>query len=304
MAFSFVGSAAQACYGADMNRKAFTLIELLVVIAIIAILAAILFPVFAQAKDAAKKTQSVSNMKQLATGTMIYLADYDDTMPPSAYPRFATTGVTVVSVYDMLQPYLKNVNILTSPSDQPAQSWRARLNALGLQNDIVERASYVPNLGLFADNLCGLPIKSAYTPVGSHTALSDPVQTIMFFDGYIKQGVPALDFFTFLGQARHAEQLVINFADGHAKTFRWSAVKSIASSTPTPAGSRAPVYYSWRTDTVNCGSTGFCRTNGQLQSVPSVPVGYTENGTAGPYNDLHGIPGSNITDSEDTVPCP
>jgi len=64
-----------------MNRKAFTLIELLVVIAIIAILAAILFPVFAQAKEAAKKTVTMSNAKQYGTAANIYLADSDDVMP-------------------------------------------------------------------------------------------------------------------------------------------------------------------------------------------------------------------------------
>lgn len=62
-----------------MPKKAFTLIELLVVIAIIAILAAILFPVFAQAKEAAKKTADLSNQKQHATATMMYATDYDDT---------------------------------------------------------------------------------------------------------------------------------------------------------------------------------------------------------------------------------
>ncbi|MBC8065342.1 MAG: prepilin-type N-terminal cleavage/methylation domain-containing protein, partial [Chlorobia bacterium] len=62
-----------------MNKsRAFTLIELLVVIAIIAILAAILFPVFAQAKAAAKRTSELSNIKQLGMGAQIYLADYDD----------------------------------------------------------------------------------------------------------------------------------------------------------------------------------------------------------------------------------
>jgi prepilin-type N-terminal cleavage/methylation domain-containing protein len=62
-------------------RKAFTLIELLVVIAIIAILAAILFPVFAQAKTAAKKTAGISNQKQIGTAMQIYMADYDDYYP-------------------------------------------------------------------------------------------------------------------------------------------------------------------------------------------------------------------------------
>ncbi|MCG9895921.1 MAG: prepilin-type N-terminal cleavage/methylation domain-containing protein [Fimbriimonadaceae bacterium] len=62
-------------------KKAFTLIELLVVIAIIAILAAILFPVFAQAKTAAKQTQAISNLKNIGTGFQIYMADYDDTWP-------------------------------------------------------------------------------------------------------------------------------------------------------------------------------------------------------------------------------
>jgi prepilin-type N-terminal cleavage/methylation domain-containing protein len=68
-------------------KKAFTLIELLVVIAIIAILAAILFPVFAQAKEAAKKTQAISNTKQMGTATLIYAADYDDTFPNAVTQR-------------------------------------------------------------------------------------------------------------------------------------------------------------------------------------------------------------------------
>jgi prepilin-type N-terminal cleavage/methylation domain-containing protein len=72
-------------------KKGFTLIELLVVIAIIAILAAILFPVFAQAKEAAKKTSALSNVKQLGTSIMIYTADNDDNFP-NAYSWDADTS--------------------------------------------------------------------------------------------------------------------------------------------------------------------------------------------------------------------
>src|SRR6478752_2704274 len=66
-----------------LRNPAFTLIELLVVIAIIAILAAILFPVFAQARDQARKTTCLSNMKQLGLGVMMYLQDYDELFPTS-----------------------------------------------------------------------------------------------------------------------------------------------------------------------------------------------------------------------------
>ncbi len=72
------------------KKRAFTLIELLVVIAIIAILAAILFPVFAQAKTAAKKTQTISNTKQMGTAMQIYLGDYDDTYPLANMYLFAS----------------------------------------------------------------------------------------------------------------------------------------------------------------------------------------------------------------------
>ncbi|MFP3905369.1 MAG: type II secretion system protein, partial [Armatimonadota bacterium] len=65
--------------------KGFTLIELLVVIAIIAILAAILFPVFARAQDKARQTACLSNQKQLGTALMMYANDYDNTLPSSYY---------------------------------------------------------------------------------------------------------------------------------------------------------------------------------------------------------------------------
>jgi prepilin-type N-terminal cleavage/methylation domain-containing protein len=104
------------------NRKAFTLIELLVVIAIIAILAAILFPVFAQAKMAAKKTSSLSNVKQTALGVLMYLNDSDDTFPMgSGYNGiYLQQGGWSVDT----QPYMKSLAILRDPSDpMPKNTW-------------------------------------------------------------------------------------------------------------------------------------------------------------------------------------
>ena len=101
-----------------MRRSAFTLIELLVVIAIIAILAAILFPVFAQAKAAAKKTQCLSNLKQIGTGFMMYMGDFEDTYVPWTTNGCATEppiNGTTSSAFDLgymyqgkVAPYIKN----------------------------------------------------------------------------------------------------------------------------------------------------------------------------------------------------
>lgn len=94
------------------GNRAFTLIELLVVIAIIAILAAILFPVFAQAKAAAKKTQSLSNMKNVATAHLMYSSDYDDKYSAlQIYVQHPTTGDPCgmqIKWQDAIYPYVKN----------------------------------------------------------------------------------------------------------------------------------------------------------------------------------------------------
>jgi prepilin-type N-terminal cleavage/methylation domain-containing protein/prepilin-type processing-associated H-X9-DG protein len=100
-------------------RKAFTLIELLVVIAIIAILAAILFPVFAQAKAAAKKTQDLSNMRQVGTSFLMYAGDYDDLFPLTSYPA-ATNSWAI-----RCQPYVRSWDLFRSPGDA-SSLWPAR----------------------------------------------------------------------------------------------------------------------------------------------------------------------------------
>jgi prepilin-type N-terminal cleavage/methylation domain-containing protein/prepilin-type processing-associated H-X9-DG protein len=105
------------------NRSGFTLIELLVVIAIIAILAAILFPVFAQAREKARQSACLSNMKQIGLGLIMYAQDYDETLPiandqvanfadPKAPPNFLGS----------LIPYIKSKPIFNCPSTPPADS--------------------------------------------------------------------------------------------------------------------------------------------------------------------------------------
>ncbi len=105
-------------------RKAFTLIELLVVIAIIAILAAILFPVFAQAKMAAKKTQSLSNFKQGNLAVIQYTGDYDDSIPlsdsGSINGRGWGFGRPDYVWPEVVQPYAKNWYIFRCPGDPNA----------------------------------------------------------------------------------------------------------------------------------------------------------------------------------------
>lgn len=100
------------------RRRAFTLIELLVVIAIIAILAAILFPVFAQARNAAKKAQDLSNMKQLLLAAQMYLGDNDDMFHRIQNGAQVTTQTNQVQgSEDALQPYVKNQDLFKAPND-------------------------------------------------------------------------------------------------------------------------------------------------------------------------------------------
>ena len=101
----------------NRQHNAFTLIELLVVIAIIAILAAILFPVFAQAREKARQTSCLSNLKQIGLGIMQYTQDYDETFPAGLQSGWWQAGWTWQVV-----PYLKSTDILRCPSDPVGDS--------------------------------------------------------------------------------------------------------------------------------------------------------------------------------------
>jgi len=107
-----------------MRRKGFTLIELLVVIAIIAILAAILFPVFARAREKARQTACLSNMKQLSTANRMYATDYDNRIVPYA---LGSDPGGCAGYFLRLDPYIKNQQLWNCPStmdDGAASVWR------------------------------------------------------------------------------------------------------------------------------------------------------------------------------------
>ena len=126
--------------------RAFTLIELLVVIAIIAILAGILFPVFAQAKRAAKKTVCISNLRQIGSSIALYMGDYDDVFPSAldasdkvvseiwqSQPEFRDRIATMPMLHEVLQPYMKSKELFHCPSDAGGKyldnHWPQRIDA-------------------------------------------------------------------------------------------------------------------------------------------------------------------------------
>ncbi len=154
------------------GRRGFTLIELLVVIAIIAILAAILFPVFARAREKARQSSCLSNVKQLGLGLLMYAQDYDERM--AYYYRYYPPGSTVLYWWgDLLQPYVKNYQILECPSGSWGYTY-ARPS--GLPDPLV--CSYaMPNMTI---DINGVAIPGISG--NSMAILVEPANTILLVD--------------------------------------------------------------------------------------------------------------------------
>jgi len=134
------------------NKHAFTLVELLVVIAIIGILAALLFPVFARAKEKANQTASLSNVRQLGTALQLYANDADSHLPIETNEPPINGGQSPIKSYDIqLRPYVKSYAIFKSPSDNvpryDAQYWDGDLKkykyprSYSISNRLITQAS-------------------------------------------------------------------------------------------------------------------------------------------------------------------
>jgi prepilin-type N-terminal cleavage/methylation domain-containing protein/prepilin-type processing-associated H-X9-DG protein len=204
------------------SRTAFTLIELLVVIAIIAILAAILFPVFAQAREKARQTSCLSNLKQIGVAAMMYVQDYDETYPggpgvaglwipgpDGTWDQIMTTAwgnVAPTNVAGRLLPYIKNQQIFQDPDDPTGdrfanKRWQSRF----------ARLSYWWHSGLSQGwSQPQYPAGKLSNPGRPHSlaALTRPAEVQMVQDNWAAYHTSGAQ-----GQSRWN----ICFADGHAK---------------------------------------------------------------------------------------
>ncbi|MGC9317154.1 MAG: DUF1559 domain-containing protein [Armatimonadota bacterium] len=200
-----------------MTRRGFTLIELLVVIAIIAILAAILFPVFARAREKAKQASCLSNVKQLGLACTMYAQDYDDHLPCVCMYYDLPSGLLVRYWYNAVEPYIKNTDVLTCPSapqQTPGYGWNYPHAGYRLdRNNQVNRSNieFPAEMMLFGDS----------DPEGSSSTW------YRLFLYCAAEGhwpfPPGIRNETNIIATRHNEGANFAFADGHAKWRMTSA---------------------------------------------------------------------------------
>jgi len=196
-------------------RRAFTLIELLVVIAIIAILAAILFPVFAQARDAARKTACLSNQKQIGLGMLMYVQDYDTTWPaqPTDGYLIAGAGGLPWNYKDSILPYTKNEQIWLCPSNLPNGTLATRPPNIG----------YHMNGNVFV--AAGLP-EAAMAAPANLLILRESGKGLVFQNAYLRpyrgncDDVINYENSSANNYMPHMKGYNILLADGHAKWYK------------------------------------------------------------------------------------
>jgi prepilin-type N-terminal cleavage/methylation domain-containing protein len=212
------------------SRSGFTLIELLVVIAIIAILAAILFPVFAQAREKARASACLSNMKQIGTGLQQYLSDWDDVYPMNRFPikPGATTsaGHWHGSTYTWrraLDGYMKTVNIWLCPSNEYQWS-TSHVGEIGnvpgddsnknpLYKDRLIPTGYAYNGGFFHEGS-----KSADCPPRELAEIKEPSQLICILES--RAGHPDLGYWV-LSWGALSENRSLGWFQSHTKGCNW-----------------------------------------------------------------------------------
>ncbi len=204
------------------QRKGFTLIELLVVIAIIAILAAILFPVFAQAREKARQTQCLSNLRNSATAALMYVQDYDEKFPMSLYYAIGPNNLPcAMTTFTVVAPYLKNRDVLRCPSEPDAFDLEASFLALvpGGECGDFSKMSYSYNYSVFRTVTATRDVVSlAEIPFPAETSMIMDADLILF-EGTCRSAVGLRQGDSPV-QARHNGMLNANYIDGHTKVVK------------------------------------------------------------------------------------
>lgn len=218
---------------ASQAGAAFTLIELLVVIAIIAILAAILMPVFAQAREKARQTSCLSNLKQTGTATLMYLQDYDETFPLSIYLTQENNAPCTFTFYNAIVPYQKNADVMKCPSNPQAldmlQSWQNHGLPAPCQagGSPLRYLSYVYNFSIFEEGTGNALFGAGASPATTLAEIEFPVETAMVYDGaLLTAGSGGCNLFDSPIDARHSTMLNANWVDGHAKVVKARLVRT------------------------------------------------------------------------------
>ncbi len=208
-------------------RRGFTLIELLVVIAIIAILAAILFPVFAKAREKARQASCESNLKQISLAVLMYAQDYDEKFPHWNFRHCTDVANADGDWKDVCEPYIKNIQVFACPStDFDPRTCEPSPNGRG---DGVIPAGYGANCGRVnpdyaADSDVGLrgPFAGGWdwmTSTGM-ADIGDSSGTIMLFETNCVQSCGYNWDQTYNLQWPHNDGMNVAFVDGHVKWER------------------------------------------------------------------------------------
>lgn len=199
------------------GRSGFTLIELLVVIAIIAILAAILFPVFARARAKAQQTQCLSNVKQIMLAFTMYASDYDEKSFRVAKIGWDGTNYTYIDIMPwvpQLLPYTKNRQIMRCPAKR-TQSYPPETDT-----------DYVLNAYFATEMPLSMVLNPSEAIVFAERG-DDPVTTGQPFDEMVTYSPwSPMQFWPFLKPDRHNDGANYGFADGHAKWMKREATET------------------------------------------------------------------------------